>query len=110
MIPASLQRSLRSRAGVRIETISLTYVLGAGHVRFFYNKGKFLENRYRILVEEMLYRGMKPDPARLFPVDAFPIEFYNDWVPSEEEINISRHRIEERVAKKPSWYRKTKRL
>jgi hypothetical protein len=32
------------------------------------------------------------------------------WVPSELEISISRARIQERIAQKPSWYRWTSTL
>jgi deoxyribonuclease (pyrimidine dimer) len=107
MVPAALKRSLTAKNSIALNTIPNKYVLGVGHVRFFYNKGAFLAERYRILVEEMLRRGMKPDLGRLFPIEAFPAEFFNNWTPTVEEINISRQRIEEKVAKKPNWYRKT---
>jgi len=106
MVPASLRRSLKSKTWNK-NKIPEKFTLNKGHVKFFYNKGLFLEKRYAILVEEMKRRGMKPDPKRRFPSDIFPQEYYNDWQPKPRDINISRCRIELRVSQKPNWYRKT---
>ena len=78
--------------------IPQTFCLGTGHVLFFYNKLIFLMNRQRSLVEEMLRRGYAPnfvEPMNL-RFSNILAHWWNDWIPSQEEIAISRARIEQR--------------
>jgi len=107
MVPGSLARTLKSKSGYRPEKVPHEFTLNAGHVYFFYNKGKYLSLRYKELVAEMKLRGMNPDPSRKFPNAVFPKELFNDWVPSEKDKDIIRERIAKRVSQKPDWYRKT---
>ena len=73
-------------------------------------KGKYLMNRYTELRNEMNVRGFKPDPDRIFNSDIFiDNNLYNDWTPTITDYKIIRKRIEERITKKPDWYRKTER-
>lgn len=102
----SLQRSLKSKKGFDRSRIPSKFTLNAGHVLFFYNKGKYLHNRFNKLVEEMKRRGMKPNSEITFNEQLFPSEFYNDWVPSEEDKNITKERIKLRISQKPGWYRR----
>lgn len=105
MVPAALERSLRSING--LPEIPKRYTLGKGHVTFFYNKGMFLAFRYLAIFEEMRARLLNPNPYRMFPVEVFTLDLWNDWTPSEQDIALSRKRIAERIAQKPNWYRKT---
>ena len=90
------------------EKISDTYTLNGGHVYFFYDKGKYLAERYQALITEMKGRGFNPDSNRLFPVDIFKDNgLYNDWTPSPHEYKIIRERLDLRISQKPDWYRKT---
>ena len=107
MVPGSLKRTLKSKAGFRKERVSSKYTLNSGHVYFFYDKGLYLNRRYKELVQEMKERGFNPDPDRKFPKEVFPKELYNDWMPSLDEQKIVRQRIEEKIKMKPNWYRKT---
>ncbi len=107
MVPAALLKTLKSKTGFKNEKIHKTYTLNKGHVYFFYNKGKYLNNRYRELVIEMEKRGFNVDKNRKFPKEAFPEELYNDWKPSLKEQKIIRKRISEKIQQKPNWYRKT---
>ena len=107
MVPGSLKRTLNSKAGFRKERVSSKYTLNSGHVYFFYDKGLYLNRRYKELVQEMRERGFNPDPDRKFPKEVFPKELYNDWMPSLDEQKIVRQRIEEKIKMKPNWYRKT---
>ena len=85
MIPASLYRTLNS-----------------------YNKGKYLHKRYKQIVNEMKLRGFKPDVNRTFPIDVFKDNgLYDDWIPTLEDYKVIRERIDEKIALKPEWYRKT---
>lgn len=106
MVGSSLQRSLKSPNWKRIDVPDM-FTLNKGHVKFFYNKGKYLHLRYLELIAEMKRRGMTPDPARTFKLEQWPDHLYKDWSPTERDKDIVRKRIAQRVNEKPSWYRKT---
>ena len=87
-----------------------SYTLGKGHVKFFSDKTKFLMGRYLQLVDELLQRGYKINFDRDVlneQYSAIDSKFKNSYTPSDEEILISRERINEKLAQKPGWYRKT---
>jgi|TARA_B100001996_G_C18115892_1_gene383251 deoxyribonuclease (pyrimidine dimer) len=106
MVGSSLQRSLKSKSW-DINSIPKRYTLNTGHVKFFYNKGKYLYKRYSDLRKEMRSRGMNPDSSRVFKREQWPDELWNDWMPRVEDYKIIRQRIEEKIRMKPNWYRKT---
>ncbi len=109
MVPGSLKRTLVSKTGYQEKKVPKKFTLNGGHVYFFYNKGKYLDIRYKQLIKEMKRRGFNPDPNRKFPTDIFKNNgLYNDWMPTIEDQKIIRQRIAERIAAKPDWYRKTK--
>ena len=111
MVGGSLNRTLNSKSGYREERVPKRYTLNTGHVYFFYNKGRYLHNRYRELIKEMRRRGFEPDKSRVFPTKVFVDNgLYNAWMPSLEDYKIIRQRIEEKIAMKPNWYRKTSAL
>ena len=108
MVPGSLKRTLVSKVGYQEKKVPERYTLNSGHVYFFYNKGKYLHRRYDELIREMRLRGFTPDPNRVFPYEVFMNnDLYNDWTPTIEDYKIIRERIEEKIAMKPNWYRKT---
>ena len=108
MVAGSLRRTLVSKNGYQESKVPKHYTLNSGHVYFFYNKGKYLHNRYNQLIDEMKRRGFKPDSSRVFPKEIFVNNnLYNDWFPRAEDYNIIKQRIEEKIALKPDWYRKT---
>ncbi len=75
------------------------YVLGTGHVKFFYDKMLFLQQRFEALVTEMLSRGYNPtyrDSSIFIPEDK---KFYNNYTPTEEAMELNRQRIFERLKK-----------
>lgn len=73
------------------------YRLGAGHVKFFYDKGGYLKHRFEQLVAEMHRRGFKTTYTEY---RAHPDGLNNDWVPDEKAIALNRARIAERLSKK----------
>ena len=106
MVGSALQRTLKSKnCDKTLSSIPETFTLNTGHVKFFYNKGKYLHKRYLELIYEMKRRGMNPDPERKFKREQWPDELYLDWEPSIKEQLIVRQRLEERIAQKPDWYR-----
>ncbi len=108
MVGGSLRRTLVSKSGYREDRVPKRYTLNSGHVYFFYNKGKYLHRRYKQLITEMKRRGFKPDKKRIFPKEIFiDNNLYNDWMPQIDDYKVIRQRIEEKIAMKPHWYRKT---
>ena len=106
MVGSSLQRSMKSKLWKKtFINIPKDFTLNKGHVTFFYNKGKYLEKRYKKLVKEMIRRGMKPDTKRKFKRNQWPNYLYNDWKPTEKDLDIVRIRIKEKINLKPDWYR-----
>jgi hypothetical protein len=79
--------------------IPMQYVLGTGHVKFFYDKMQFLQKRFDSLVLEMLSRGYNPQfrDSSIF-ANCAP-EFYNDYEPTVEAMELNRERIKERLGK-----------
>lgn len=75
-----------------------TYRLGKGHMKFFVDKGTWLNNRHNLLVREMLNRGYTVN----FPT--YPLHYHHetwrkDWEPSGPEISINLQRISDRKNK-----------
>lgn len=108
MVGGSLKRTLVSKNGYQESKVPKQYTLNAGHVYFFYNKGQYLDKRYQELIKEMEKRGFKPEKSRTFPKEIFIKNgLYNNWIPNSEDYKLIRQRIEEKIAMKPEWYRKT---
>lgn len=108
MVSAALRRSLRTRTKASIlRGIPRDFTLNKGHVTFFYDKLKYLSDRYDLVRAELLRRGYKLDPNRGLNADGFPPEFYRDYKPTEAALKIIRTRIAEKIAMKPDWYRHT---
>ncbi len=106
MVGSALQRSMKSKNWNKTkQDIPSEFTLNAGHVKFFYNKGKYLNKRYQLIVREMKRRGMNPDSNRRFKKNQFPLNFYNDWTPTSKDLEIIRKRINEKIKLKPGWYK-----
>ena len=107
MVPAALNRTLKSKIGLDKNKISQQYTLNKGHVYFFYNKGEYLQIRYNEIIAEMKKRNFNPDPERKFPINIFiDNNLYHDWTPTKEDYKIIRERISQKITMKPNWYRK----
>ena len=44
---------------------------------FFYDKGKYLSERYDELIKEIKRRKMSPDPSRTFNKEQWPHDLFN---------------------------------
>lgn len=93
------------------------FKLGTGHVMFFYDKIKFLYNRYNSLLEEYRKRYNKnwnKESIITFVSNCVLIELkypklYNDWKSSEIDDNIIKNRIKHRLENSkqiPHYYSK----
>ena len=96
MLPNNLRTSLnRKGTTFNMSEIPPEYVLGKGHVKFFYDKMGYLKTRFESLVQEMLVRGYKPNytDSSIF---VFEDKYMNDYTPTENAIEINRQRIKDR--------------
>jgi deoxyribonuclease (pyrimidine dimer) len=103
LLCANLVRTLNSKFGFQEKKVPAKFTLNKGHVYFFYDKGKYLHERYEAIREEMRKRGISADLE--FPLENWPAELYNDWQPNERDRNIVRERIALRISQRPGWYR-----
>ena len=106
MVPASLRRSLRTKTKEDVlKSIPGKFTLGRGHVLFFYDKQKFLMNRFMKLSQEMERRGYMPDHGRVMAFIGFDLEFNNDWAATAVDNKIVQDRIDFRISQKPHLYK-----
>ena len=106
MVPAALKRSLRTKTKEDIlKSIPNKFTLNAGHVKFFYDKQKFLENRFMKLAAEMERRGYSPDSRRVMAFVGFEVAFNNDWTSTPEDDDLVKERIKLRISQKPHLYK-----
>lgn len=86
--------------------IPTRFTLGTGHVKFFYNKIKYLHTRYNLLLVECIRRGYNVQSfedcfikcKRQFPA------LYNDATPTQSDIRIIKQRIAERLSSTPQKF------
>lgn len=96
-LPKNLQTALhRKTKPFCMSEIAPHYILGTGHVKFFFDKMQFLEQRFEQLVNEMISRGYNPNyrDSSIFR-NCLP-QFYNNYEPTEEALELNRQRIKER--------------
>ena len=73
------------------------FTLGKGHVKFFYTRLLYLHKRYKEIYRECKYRGFKVEYySQAFVQDGIPPDFYQDYTPTEKDIDIVKQRIKER--------------
>jgi deoxyribonuclease (pyrimidine dimer) len=79
------------------------YLMGEGHVIFFYDKLSFLAERHESLTQEMLARGYKPSQQGSLRSEwglKIPQGYWKGYVPTEEAVGINMQRIAERIQPK----------
>lgn len=109
-VPASLKKTLKKKHPEVFLNGRATiggYLLGTGHVTFFYPSGEFLFNRYQELTVELHKRNFNVNQQRLIEWEVFQRNgLFNDWEPSIQCHRISCNRLLERIKEKnPPWYR-----
>lgn len=82
------------------------YVLGTGHVRFFFDKLAFLKTRYDALHAECRARGFRVQ--YIWP-DALPDDaaLWRDYEPTETALQVNRERIALRMPAKARFTPRT---
>ena len=82
-------------------SIPIEYTLGKGHVLFFYNKLRFILNRYKELQFELRSRNYNISPIDDSSlIEGIRMEWLNDYIPTNDALDINRTRIFERLASK----------
>lgn len=82
------------------------FTFGNGHIKFFVNKLAFLEQRYYLLVDELLSRGYNIEAKSLDnKKEGIESIWFGIYYPTIDEKRISQERINNRLAMKPAWYR-----
>lgn len=95
--------------GTVLDNIPTNYTLNGGHVRFWYDKGLWIENRITLLKDEMLRRGVKVD-LDLFTTrtarirSTFSPTLMNDWQHTKKDMLVNAERVIQRIAEKPHLY------
>lgn len=85
-----------SKGKANFDNIPESFRLGAGHVKFFYNKLQYLKERYASLYSEGIKRGYTLTSFH-HVFDGLPKELMNGYTPSEYDRNIVKQRIETRL-------------
>jgi len=76
----------------KIENIPTHFKLGTGHVKFFYDKQKFLLNRYKQIYNECISRGFNVQNYEQC-WKGIDTNLFGDYNFSEAENNLVRERI-----------------
>lgn len=85
----------RRGAAVRIPA---SYVLGTGHVTFFYNKLAFLSRRFQLIVAECQARGFNIAHTKV-PAIGVGQCWWQDYTPTVQAIKLNTARIKDRMPK-----------
>lgn len=110
-VPKALARSLKAcdnNLTALKAKIPKAFTLNTGHVTFFYNKGEFLQKRFKALQQELDKREHGYNrQAPLDPLGVFTIlpMLCNDYTPDERALQVSLERIEQRLSEKPTFYK-----
>ena len=85
----------RRQANIRIPA---EYVLGTGHVTFFYNKLAFLARRFQAIVLECQHRGFNIAHTQVPTVDICDWA-WQEYNPTPQAIALNAARIKDRMPK-----------
>ncbi len=103
-LAGQLRKSMLSK-NYKYNDIPSTYRLGTGHVKFWYTRGKFIRERYRIIYEECIRRGFSVvDDFHDYWLDLGP-KYNIPFTPTDIEFRTSYERIRSKILNKPSFYR-----
>lgn len=99
------QRALKNH---KFDDIPKSFSLGSGHVKFFYDKGQFLVDRWQSISHELRQRGFDIDTAETFKkFGVFRHEHMNSWYVNGLVRKIVDDEIRDRIADKVLHVNKT---
>lgn len=100
---------------ISIDGAPREYCLGKGHMKWARLHLLFTLSRYYKLCWEMKERGFKVNYSdaefSLFCLESEIAREYRweDYIPTEKDIKLSRDRLVEKIKQKPNWYKWTNR-
>lgn len=98
-VPACLSKTVQSKHSLNIPG---NFCLGAGHVKFFYNKFTYLKNRYCDIHNECLLRGFSVDDySNNFDVDN---QYCHDYPDNQHDNDLVKNRIIDRIQSSTKSY------
>lgn len=89
---------LAEAAQHRAVKIPPEYVLGTGHVTFFYNKLAFLAHRFQLIVAECQRRGFNIAHTQVPTVNVTQ-KWWQTYAPPPQAVALSAARIKDRMPK-----------
>ncbi len=98
-IPSMIQKNK-----VILTDIPTNFRLWSWHVKFFYNKLWFLKNRYLELFSECQKRWFNVENY-VSNFENIDISLFWDFIPTKEDLEISKKRIQEKIEKNPWFYK-----
>jgi len=109
MVAGCYETTCNSKIGLKLSKIPPKYVLGTGHVYFFYDKGQYLANRYDECSEEALKRDINitlPFKNTWWKMPTYICEhnMFQDYLPNLDAYKIIVERIIEKINLKPFYY------
>lgn len=93
-----------------LKDLPKNFTMGTGHVKFFYNKGEYIFDRFCSLKEELIKRSIKIDEEKFSDrlneiLNSFdPNRGYNNYKPCKLDYLIVIERIKLRINEKPHLY------
>ena len=96
-IPNHILKCIKEGKKVNMNGQPAKFKLGTGHVKFFYDKQKFLFNRYKSIYEECLKRGFNVQDYSESWLALEGTQYWNDWVDIDDANELVYHRINERL-------------
>ena len=99
----NLTASLNRAKPFCLSEIPSQYKLGAGHVKFFYDKFAYLHKRHIEITKELLRRGYNLTQTNSDIFATVASNWYNDWKPTELDMELNRQRISDRMPKNAKW-------
>lgn len=94
-----------ARGKFSLEWQPADYKLGAGHVKFFFDKLMFLKRRYEALHRECLRRGFRVNNIWPQTLPDSP-DLWKDYIPTNSALAENRERIRIRMPKVPRFTQK----
>lgn len=87
----------RVRSNKSFNDIPSKFTLGNGHVKFFYDKCKFLDERHKSLRQEYFERYNKDYNFDYLRISDIPDNLFRDYNPTPEEKKLLIERISTRI-------------
>ena len=104
-----INKSLQSKNWHINNNIPNNFTLGTGHCKFFYNKIKYLDNRFKLIDEEISKRYNKEYNSKFYNILNNNKELYNDFIPNKKDQLIIIERLKSKIIMKPNYYLLNKR-